>query len=155
MKMSKSTLILKQVKLYNLLYLSKYINIRYKIFIKEMGRSIIFGEFHFDDLFAKHYILLSNNNIIGTARLIYKDPDIAEAGRIAIHKNYRNQGYGKLIVNKLLEIIKSDDRASTVSLLSEDDKVDFYKKLGFIANDRIFTYSVPLTRMITNVSSQK
>ena len=147
----QDSLSLKQIRLYNPLLLSKYLNIRYKVFICEMNRRIIFGEFHFNDLPARHYVLQLNNKVIGTARLIYEAENIVRIGRVAILENYRNKGYGGFIVNRLLEIIKDENLASVVSLFSEDNRIDFYKRLGFVAREKIFTFSVPVTYMVINV----
>lgn len=147
----KTQLSLKRIKPYNLISFSKYLNIRYKVFIKEMGRRAIFGEFNPTDLKAYHFILKANNKIIGTVRLVYKNKNMVQIGRVAILKEFRNKGYGGVIVNKLLEVIKKDTRASTAVLYSEDDKVNFYKRLGFIENGKIFDETEPLTYMVMNI----
>jgi predicted GNAT family N-acyltransferase len=148
---SDSSLSLNRIRPYNLISFSKYLNIRYKVFIKEMGRRAIFEEFNPTDLKAYHYILKAHNEVIGTVRLIYKNENTVQIGRVAILKEFRNKGYGGIIVNKLLELIKKEKQASLVVLYSEDDKVNFYKRLGFIENGKIFDEAEPLTYMIMNI----
>jgi len=141
---------LKQVKAYDLYGINQYIQIRYKIFIKELGRPII-GEFHTDDLLAKHYILKTKYPI-GTARIIYRDC-IAEIGRIAILKEYRNQSYGTIIMHQILTIIKTTERVDLIRLFVERNqggnfnKIGFYKKFGFIENGQIFFDNQPYVNM--------
>ena len=141
---------LKQVKAYDLYGINQYVQIRYKIFIKELGRPII-GEFYIDDLLAKHYILKTEHPI-GTARIIYKDR-IAEIGRIAILKEYRNQSYGAIIMHQILLIIKTTERVDLIRLFVERNqggdfnKIEFYKKFGFIENGQIFFDNQPYVNM--------
>ena len=146
------SLILMRVRPYNLIFSSKYLCIRYKVFIKEMGRRAIIGEFNSTDLKAYHFILKTDNEVIGTVRLAYKNESTVQIGRVAILKEFRNKGYGGEIVRKLLEVIERETQASLVVLYSEDDKVNFYKRLGFIEDSKIFDEAEPLTYMIMNLN---
>ncbi len=51
---------------------------------------------------VKSFALIKDNNIIGAISFsIYKDKNFIEA--IAIDKEYRNKGYGKLLLEKVIE----------------------------------------------------
>lgn len=82
---------------------------------------------------AEHILAKKENNFVGTGR-IFSDGHI---GRIAVLKNYRGQGIGKMIVKKLVEIAKKNG-LNEVWLSSQCSAVEFYKKLGFSDFGEIF-----------------
>jgi len=143
------TPILKQVKPYNLFAITQYLQIRYKVFINELGRHI--SDFGIDDLIGRHYILKSRH-AIGTVRIIYKKNHIAEIGRVAILKKYRNQGYGTLIINQAMELVKANNQVNVIRLFTESEKIGFYKKFGFIENGEVFFDDIPYIDMVVAVN---
>ena len=140
---------LKRVRPYNLFAVTQYLQIRYKVFINELGRHI--GDFNTDDLIGRHYILKSRH-AIGTVRIIYKKNYIAEIGRLAILKKYRNQGYGTLIINQAMELVKANNQVNLIRLFTESEKIGFYKKFGFIENGEVFFDDIPHIDMVVAVN---
>jgi|GEM_PF-1496922 len=121
--------VLKQIRFYNFWLLIKYILVRYKIFVLEDLRPIS-SEFYVEEIKANHYILFTENKLIGIGRIIYEE-NIAYLGRIAILKEYRHQGYGTIVTNLLIDIAKARDEITVISLFANDKKISFYKKFGF------------------------
>lgn len=105
----------------------KYIrSVREHVFINEQGIS---PEIEFDGLddSAIHVLVFSNGLAIGTGRIL----DDGHIGRIAVLREYRNQGLGSKIVCSLIdEAINRDYKR--VYLGAQKQAVNFYRKLGFI-----------------------
>lgn len=53
---------------------------------------------------------------------------------LAVHKNYRNQGYGRTLTIKALEYISSLDNAKNVYIITKEP--DFFSKFGFVPIER-------------------
>lgn len=119
-----------KISFYNFWLFTTYLLTRYKVFVREEGRGL-FTEFNLQDITSSHYVLLHNNHVIGTARVIYKG-NAAQIGRFAILKSYRKQGYGKLFMRQLVSLIQNTNKAQTITLLAfEPNLVDFYTQFGF------------------------
>lgn len=101
--------------------------IRKKVFIEEQN---IPKELEWDkmDKFAFHFVLYFDKVPIGTARLFEKDR-VWYVGRMAILKEYRRKGYGKLIMENILNFLKSKN-PSKIVIHAQVPVVDFYKKFG-------------------------
>ncbi len=101
-------------------------NIRDDVFCKEQGipQDIEFDGF---DSLAIHSIVFDEDIEIGTGRML-SDGHI---GRIAVRKQYRGKGIGKMIMQSLIdEAINM--KFQEVWLSSQYHVKGFYKKLGFI-----------------------
>ena len=101
--------------------------IRYSVFVEEQNipESI---EIDDRDNVCLHVIVKINNKPIATGRIdIEKEGKI---GRLAVIKDYRNKGYGSLIVNKLEEIAQQKHLTS-VWLNAQKASIKFYQRLGY------------------------
>lgn len=68
--------------------------------------------------------MLENEKIIGAVSIsIYKEKSFIEA--LAVYKEYRNKGYGKILIEKAIEKLEKP-----VYTISKVDK--FYLKNGFV-----------------------
>lgn len=85
----------------------------------------------FDDIDneSTHIVAYYNNKPIGTARA-YKDKGDYHIGRVAVLKEYRKDGIGKLVIEKLEEQICILGGENIV-LSSQINAVGFYKKIGY------------------------
>jgi predicted GNAT family N-acyltransferase len=120
---------IKRIKFYNLLMLYFYLAIRYKIFVLELGRSVV-KELTKHDVYCNHYVLLLDTIVIGTFRLHYID-NVVELGRVALLSDYRNKGYGSLAISQLIKQIKDESKTYFIRLFTEHGNIDFYKKFNF------------------------
>ncbi|AVP88137.1 Putative N-acetyltransferase GCN5 [Candidatus Phycorickettsia trachydisci] len=135
-----------KLNLYNFWLFIPYLLARYKVFVREDGR-LLFTEFDLQDFTSSHYVLLHQGHVIGTARVIYQ-ANVAQIGRIAVIKKYRNQGYGKLLMRQLISMIQETHKTQTVSLLAlEPNLVSFYMKLGFKEDGIVYLEQLPFIKM--------
>ncbi len=82
---------------------------------------------------AKHVLAKNGKEMIGTGR-VFSDGHI---GRVAVTKDYRGKGIGKKIMNKLIELAKSEG-LNEVLVSSQCSAAGFYKKIGFSEYGDIF-----------------
>ena len=138
---------LKKIQAYDLCFWMSYLVVRFKVYIGEYQRKIT-EEFNIADIKANHYIFAQEKQVIGIARVIYKD-GIAELGRITIAKEYRNQGYGKELMKELLKVVSNSKKAKIVRLFLADEALaGFYHQFGFIENGEAYFYNIPYIRMV-------
>jgi len=74
-----------------------------------------------------------DNNIVGTACLIYHNKETFEIAKVAVSSEYRGLGIGSKLVEKCIEVAKKD-HASRVILYSNSKlraALGLYKKFGF------------------------
>lgn len=99
--------------------------IRTVVFVEEQGVPL---ELDFDGLdnAALHAVASLDGTPVATGRML----DDGHIGRIAVLKNYRDQGFGSKIVSCLIE--EAMDRGfSRVYLGAQKQALGFYSKLGF------------------------
>jgi N-acetylglutamate synthase-like GNAT family acetyltransferase len=81
----------------------------------------------------KFYILEVNGRACGCVALEKAGPDVCYLGRLAVLPEYRNQGFGKALVNHLFEQAgKIGIRQVDIGIISKHRKLkNWYKKFGF------------------------
>lgn len=103
--------------------------IRSQVFIQEQN---IPEEDEWDeqDAISLHFVIYDvstdSKNPIATARLLPNN----SIGRVAVLKEYRGQGVGRLIMQKVIEQAKFEKRA-WLKLSSQVHAIQFYESLGF------------------------
>lgn len=107
--------------------LNRVYNIRKKVFIEEQKVPVELEMDEHDET-SEHFILYLNKKPIGCARIRYNS--FAKLERIAILKEYRNQGYGSKLTEYLIQYCK-DKKIGRIIIHSQMYIVDFYKKFGF------------------------
>lgn len=108
-----------------------HLNLRKEVFCKEQGFSEEIEVDEYDDIenqLSHHYSLYKDGIVIGTGRIIYHENYI-KFGRIAIKKEYRDQGYGIILVQKMMELF--DSSVTNFYLEAQVGAVKFYNYLGF------------------------
>lgn len=103
--------------------------IREAVFLDEQGFE---NEYDENDTIAKHIVIYDDNNkALGTCR-VYFDKDIGcyHIGRIAVIKEYRGGGLGRLLVTEAEKIAKALGGAD-VFIGGQVRVKDFYIKLGY------------------------
>ena len=87
-------------------------------------------------LYSTIYVIEHNSNLIATGTLIIEQKLIfncAKLGHIedvCVKKEYRRRGFGKEIVNKLIEEAKKRN-CYKITLTCSESNLDFYKSTGF------------------------
>lgn len=115
--------------------LEKVFRIREIVFIKEqkVPKNIEIDEF---DKIVKHFIVLYENKSIGCARIRFVDKK-AKLERIALLKNYRGKGFGKIVTKYLVKYCKKKN-VKEIFMHSQYHLKDFYRKLGFKQRRKAF-----------------
>lgn len=88
---------------------------------------------------AFHLIALSNNRIIGSARLRDLSSELASLAYLAVLKDFRNQGVGTKLVKNLIAKAQINN-FKTLRLMSRLNALGFYQRLGFFAKGQPFNY---------------
>ena len=83
-----------------------------------------------DDPHCTHVLARDKGKPIGAARFQYID-DKAKIQRVCVLHEARGTGLGAAIIDKILEIVKEEGKASVAILGSQSHAVSFYEKLGF------------------------
>ncbi len=106
----------------------KLLSVRRVVFVEEQN---VPEEIEVDELDPVSFHILAietgEEKPIGTARLL---PD-GHIGRVAVLKEWRNQGLGLALMKSLIEKARSENRRELM-LHAQTQTVGFYEQLGFI-----------------------
>lgn len=86
------------------------------------------------DVDALHfYYQHENDGVVAYVRLLppgvsYEEP---AAGRVVVHRNYRNRGWGKQIMQQALKLAREQFKTDEMRISAQLHLVDFYGQLGF------------------------
>ncbi len=141
--------IIKKVYIYNIWLLSRYLWIRFKLFILEDKRKIT-QEFNEEDKRADHYVLFIGKKAVGIFRVIMDNHE-AIIGRFGLLKQRRCKGYGQKFLVQIVANIKADASVFLISLFTEDKNKAFYEKAGFSLGDIVHIGGRPYNKMILHV----
>ena len=83
-----------------------------------------------DDLQAIHVLAKIDGLSVGTARLVAISKDQAQIGRMAVLDQYRGQGIGRQILEKLIQLAQEKDFTG-LFMHSQVNAIPFYEKAGF------------------------
>lgn len=103
--------------------------IREKVFIQEQN---VPPELEWDetDKIATHFLLYFDKIPIGTARVFKKDNNW-HIGRMAILKEYRGKGYGRFIMQNIMDYLLAK-KPNKIIIYAQTAVLGFYKKFGFV-----------------------
>lgn len=79
-----------------------------------------------------------NDKIVAMARMIGDMGLCYYIKDVVVHPDYQKKGIGRRLINELLDFIKSNGISGTeifVELCAMPDKIPFYEKFGFSANE--------------------
>lgn len=112
--------------------------LRLSVFVEEQHVPIDEDHDEWDET-ATHWLILDSitQTPVATGRLLdYQEGcqtrPVAKIGRIAVHKNYRGQKLGEMLMNTILEAAKTSGYNQAI-LDAQTQALPFYEKLGFIA----------------------
>jgi predicted GNAT family N-acyltransferase len=121
--------------------------VRQKVFIGEQGVPAELELDQFDPL-AAHALALLDGRCIGTGRLVDLGNGQAQIGRMAVLAQFRHRGVGKQILEKLIDLAKSQ-KADSIVLHSQVAAISFYEKYGFQVEGSIYDEAgIPHRNMI-------
>ena len=110
-------------------------SIRKAVFVDEQGFQNEFDEIDDSDTVV-HMLLCKDDEPIATCRF-FKINDEYKIGRIAVVKEYRGQGIGRIIVRCAEEKVY-ELGGRELSLSSQVRVQGFYEKLGYVAEGEIY-----------------
>ena len=104
-------------------------------------------EFDLRDAESTHFGVWAEGKIVGTARLFERQPGVGKLGRVALLREYRGRGWGRLLVARVL---READEAGLQEVVADAqaDLVPFYSSLGFVAEGELFEEGGILHRRI-------
>jgi predicted GNAT family N-acyltransferase len=110
--------------------------IRTVVFVEEQKVPAVEEIDEFEDE-STHYVLIIDNKIVGTARTRIID-NYGKIQRVAILKEYRGKGFGKLLMEKIIKNLSKNKSLKYIKLGAQCYAQKFYEKLGFKAYGDIF-----------------
>ena len=113
------------------------LDIRQKVFKEEQGVPYEEDEKYEDEISAISYLITMNEKPIGTIRY-RQDDEGFKVERFAILKEYRGQGYGKLVFEFFTNMIAAKFNPCKIYFHSQYYIKDMYAKMGFIEEGEIF-----------------
>lgn len=115
--------------------------IRGLVFMQEQHISAD-DEWDANDQTASHFLLSNHQQAIGYARLIIdQTPDTeprCHIGRVAVLKPFRQHGYGKALMEYLVNYCQYHFPPAEIYLHAQVDKIGFYQRLGFVSRGNRF-----------------
>lgn len=111
--------------------LYEILRLRAEIFVVE--QNCAYQDIDQKDQKAIHLTGEINKKIIAYTR-IFKKGDYfnnSSIGRVLVKKDYRKKDYGKAIMKKSIEIIKTDPEEEEIELSAQKYLTEFYSELGF------------------------
>ena len=112
--------------------------IRESVFIQEQQISSK-DEWDDQDPIAVHFVVDGQGHAIATARLLQNN----SIGRVAVLKQYRGQGIGRLLMLEIIQSAKNEHR-EFLKLSSQVHAIPFYAGLGFnVEGDEYLDCGIP------------
>lgn len=108
------------------------LDIRMKVFVEEQKVPAEEEIDEYDVLGDNvHHVLLLDEGVpVAAGRLIYYKAGTAKMQRIAVHKDYRSKGYGRILLLALEELARELGLEASI-LDAQCQAEDFYSKLGY------------------------
>ena len=109
--------------------------IREKVFIEEQK---VTPQLEWDGLDeeAIHFLVYKDEKAIGCARALVIENHM-QLGRMAVLKEYRDQGVGSTLIEKVIATSKLN-QLSSIYISAQCHAIDFYKKFGFEVVSEIY-----------------
>lgn len=119
--------------------------IRKTVFMDEQGFRDEFDGF---DEISYHAVIYLDGSPVACGRA-YKDGDFAHLGRIAVLKEYRKQGLGRIIIEALEGIARNTLCLTRLELSAQQRAIEFYEAVGFVqVGENFLDEGYPHVRMV-------
>lgn len=117
-----------EIKIFNGRVPEESAEIRKTVFVDEQGFSDEFDDF---DEKSTHMVLYDDGGkAVATLRFYDEGSGSVHVGRVAVRKENRGSGYGKILMNEAFEIAQAEGyKKMTVG--AQEDKAGFYSSCGF------------------------
>ena len=112
--------------------------VRTDVFIQEQNIAE-HDEWDAEDDTSLHFVMYDQQQAIATARLLKNN----SIGRVAVLKNYRGQGIGQQLMQYIIMVAATEQRAF-LKLSAQVHAIGFYEKLGFqVKGERYLDCGIP------------
>lgn len=114
---------------------AKSLEVKQKVFIDEQGfpQDSLFDE---TEKWAVHFVVMEDEFPVATARMLVNEKDYVSLSRVAVIKEYRGKGAGKLIMDRIAEYCKKN-KTKKIKLSTQSVTKPFYEKLGYTKKSQI------------------
>ena len=126
--------------------LESAISVRFRVFVAEQNVPPE-EELDEEDAAATHVIALHHGSVVGTGRLLSRDPAVAIIGRMAVDKSWRRQGVGGLILEFLEDEARTQGMRQSV-LHAQEYVKSFYAAHGYREHGDPFMQFVVLLMLL-------
>ncbi len=112
--------------------------VRVAVFVDEQGGPAEDEPDRYDPE-CRHFVVEAKGRVVGTARLFPYDPEagVAKIGRIALVREVRGRGWGRLLVRSMME--RAREAGFRVAMLdSQTHAIGFYEAEGFVTEGEVF-----------------
>ncbi|MEP2280256.1 GNAT family N-acetyltransferase [Maribacter sp.] len=124
---------IKSFKEFDIEELYNVLQLRSEIFVVE--QDCVYQDIDGKDAKAIHIIGYKNNSVVAYTR-IFKPGDYfdqASIGRVAVHKDFRKFGYGKVIMQASIDAVEEHYNTYEIKISAQKYLTKFYTDLGFNA----------------------
>lgn len=113
-------------------------SIRYDVFVQEQEVPFVLEVDNRDFLPSTvHILVLENEKPVGTLRVIQDSATSYHLGRIAVVKDFRGRGLGRLLVEQAhAELQKRHEGVVEITLDAQEYAIAFYERLGYSLTER-------------------
>ena len=111
---------------------SEALNIRTLVFVEEQNVPCELERDEFDAV-SSHVLLTCDGVAVATGR-VFSDPECFETarlGRVAVLKNFRGRGLGRVLIKELLRIVRSNRQYRRVMIHAQKTVAPLYAGFGF------------------------
>ena len=125
--------------------------LRSEIFVVE--QDCVYQDLDGKDAKALHVIGIKNNEVVAYTRIFKPGDyfDIASIGRVAVHKDHRKYGYGKLIMEASINAVNNKFMEQQIKISAQTYLDKFYTELGFEAiGEGYLEDGIPHIQMVKN-----
>jgi predicted GNAT family N-acyltransferase len=122
------------------------LRVRVAVFVDEQGGPLSDEPDRWDAA-ARHWVVISDGEIVGTARLYEPEKGTGKIGRVALLPGYRGRGWGMLLMRELISAAETA-AFNGVVLDAQTYALAFYERLGFHPEGETFMDAgIPHQRM--------
>ncbi len=111
--------------------------LRHQVFVEEQGVPIELEIDEHDESDAIHFLGKLNGEPIAASRLCLF-PDYAKIQRLVVLKAVRGEGFGRTMMNCMMEHTKHHALAPSLALDAQTHAIEFYTQLGFRVEGEAF-----------------
>lgn len=140
----KMEIVVKNFNELNLDELYEILQIRSAVFVVE--QTCVYQDIDGIDRNSTHIYVKEDNVIVGYLRLFLREDDRVQIGRVLTTK--RNEGYGAIVMEKAMEVIKECYPDKEVYLEAQTYAIDFYRKFGLeVCSEEFLEDGIPHVQM--------